>query len=130
MVGSSGWSAGGNDVRGNVEASTKADPTTTLKELLERNRRLVEEKDAELRARLPEPKRTGRRRVIYPPPYLGAAALLYEMGYSCKEVCDAVNSLVDPEYRMDEETLRIRLKEAGVKLRSQAEAVRRATLKG
>jgi len=130
LVGSSGWSAGGNDVRGNVEASTKADPTTTLKELLERNRRLVEEKDAELRARLPEPKRTGRRRVIYPPPYLGAAALLYEMGYSCKEVCDAVNSLVDPEYRMDEETLRIRLKEAGVKLRSQAEAVRRATLKG
>ncbi|MEM2808522.1 MAG: LAGLIDADG family homing endonuclease, partial [Candidatus Caldarchaeum sp.] len=40
------------------------------------------------------------------------------------------NTVVEPQHRMDEETLRKRLAEAGIKIRTQSEAVRRATLRG
>jgi hypothetical protein len=122
--------AGSNEKRGDGEMILKADVHTTLRRLLEEEMRRVEERDAELRARLPVPKRTGRKRIVYPPPYLGAAAMLYEMGYSYREVCDAVNALVEPQYKMDEETLRNRFVEVGVKLRRPEEAVRMATLRG
>jgi len=122
--------AGSNEKRGDGEMILKADVHTTLRRLLEEEMRRVEERDAELRARLPVPKRTGRKRIVYPPPYFGAAAMLYEMGYSYREVCDAVNALVESQYKMDEETLRNRFVEVGVKLRRQEKAVRMATLRG
>jgi hypothetical protein len=122
--------AGSNEKRGDGEMILKADVHTTLRRLLEEEMRRVEERDAELRARLPVRKRTGRKRIVYPPPYLGAAAMLYEMGYSYREVCDAVNALVESQYKMDEETLRNRFVEVGVKLRRQEKAVRMATLRG
>ncbi|GBC71645.1 hypothetical protein HRbin02_01430 [Candidatus Calditenuaceae archaeon HR02] len=106
------------------------DAFSRLMAMLEKDLQQVEERDAELRARLPAPKKIGRKRAIYPPPYLGAAAILYEAGYSYREVSEAVNRLLEPKHRINEETLRNRLVEAGVKLRSQAEAVRRATLRG
>jgi len=122
--------AGSDEKRGDGEMILKVDAHLTLRRLLEEEVRKVEERDAELRTRLPVPKRTGRKRIVYPPPYLGAAAMLYEMGYSYREVCDAVNAMVEPQYRMDEETLRNRFVEVGVKLRRQEEAVRMATLRG
>jgi hypothetical protein len=122
--------AGSDKKRADGEMILKADVHTTLRRLLEEEVRKVEERDAELRARLPVPKRTGRKRIVYPPPYLGAAAMLYEMGYSYREVCDAVNALVESQYKMDEETLRNRFVEVGVKLRRPEEAVRMATLRG
>jgi hypothetical protein len=122
--------AGSDEKLTGGETIPKVDAHTTLRRLLEEEVRRVEERDAELRARLPVPKRTGRKRIVYPPPYLGAAAMLYEMGYSYREVCDAVNALVEPQYRMDEETLRNRFVEVGVKLRRPEEAVRMATLRG
>jgi hypothetical protein len=122
--------AGSDEKLTGGETIPKVDAHLTLRRLLEEEMRRVEERDAELRARLPVPKRTGRKRIIYPPPYLGAAAMLYEMGYSYREVCDAVNALVEPQYKMDEETLRNRFVEVGVKLRRPEEAVRMATLRG
>lgn len=106
------------------------DAFAKLMEMLEKDLQQVEERDAELRARLPPPKKTGRKRAIYPPPYLGAAVILYEACYNYREVSEAINRLLGPEHQIDEETLRNRLVEAGVKLRNQAEAVRRATLRG
>ena len=122
--------AGSDEKRADGEMILKVDAHLTLRKLLEEEMLRVEERDAELRARLPVPKRTGRKRVVYPPPYLGAATMLYEMGYSYREFCDAVNALVEPRYRMDEETLRNRFVEVGVKLRKPEEAVRMATLRG
>jgi hypothetical protein len=122
--------AGCDEERGDGETIPRVDAHTTLRRLLDEEMRRVEERDAELRARLPLPKRTGRKRVVYPPPYLGAAAMLYEMGYSYREVCDAVNALVEPQYKMDKETLRDRFVEVGVKLRRPEKAVRMATLRG
>jgi hypothetical protein len=122
--------AGSDEKLADGETIPKVDAHLTLRRLLEEEMRRVEERDAELRARLPVPKRTGRKRIVYPPPYLGAAAMLYEMGYSYREVCDAVNAMVEMQYKMDEETLRNRFVEVGVKLRRQEEAVRMATLRG
>jgi hypothetical protein len=122
--------AGSDEKLTGGETIPKVDAHLTLRRLLEEEMRRVEERDAELRARLPMPKRTGRKRIVYPPPYLGAAAMLYEMGYSYREVCDAVNALVESQYKMDEETLRNRFVEVGVKLRRPEEAVRMATLRG
>jgi hypothetical protein len=122
--------AGSDEKLTGGETIQKVEAHLTLRRLLEEEMRRVEERDAELRARLPVPKRTGRKRIVYPPPYLGAAAMLYEMGYSYREVCDAVNALVESQYKMDEETLRNRFVEVGVKLRRQEKAVRMATLRG
>jgi hypothetical protein len=124
------WPAGSDEKLTGGETIQKVEAHLTLRRLLEEEMRRVEERDAELRARLPVPKRTGRKRNVYPPPYLGVAAMLYEMGYSYREVCDAVNALVEPQYKMDQETLRNRFVEVGVKLRRPEEAVRMATLRG
>lgn len=121
---------GGGDVGKDSDKTVSEKALKTLRELLEKNMEQLMEADNELRKKLPPTKPTGRRRVTYPPPYLGAAATLYSMGYSIAQVCQAVNTVVEPQHRMDEETLRKRLAEAGIKIRTNAEAVRRATLRG
>ncbi|MEM1963278.1 MAG: hypothetical protein QXN23_06545 [Candidatus Caldarchaeum sp.] len=121
---------GGGDVGKDSDKTVSEKVLKTLRELLEKNMEQLMEADNELRKKLPPTKPTGRRRVTYPPPYLGAAATLYSMGYSIAQVCQAVNTVVEPQHQMDEETLRKRLAEAGIEIRTQSEAVRRATLRG
>ncbi len=122
--------AGGDGGEKGSEKGLIADALTALRQLLEESREEIEAMDTRLRKKLPQPRKKGRKRVNYPPPYLGAAARLYAMGYNYAKVCRAVNTLVGPQHSMNEDTLRNRLVEAGVKLRNPSEAVRMATLKG
>jgi hypothetical protein len=83
-----------------------------------------------LRQRIPQPKPTGRKRRIYPPPYMAAAAVLYEAGYSVEDIAESINKAVGEQYAVDDDTLRHRLIELGVNIRPARIAVRKATLRG
>jgi hypothetical protein len=83
-----------------------------------------------LRQRIPQPKPTGRKRRIYPPPYMAAAAVLYEAGYSVEDIAEVINKAVGEQHAVDDDTLRHRLIELGVNIRPARIAVRKATLRG
>ncbi|GBC68573.1 hypothetical protein HRbin01_00256 [archaeon HR01] len=121
---------GGEDGSTTEERTWMTDPETMLHELLEKHSQQLWARDEELRTRLPTAKKTGRKRTVYPPPFLGAAAILYDMGYSLRQVTEVINNTVEHRHMIDEETLKGRLAEAGVQLRDHSEAVRKATLRG
>jgi len=123
---------GGEELVGKASKlrNTGADASEAVARLLEENRQRLENLDEALRERLPQPKTTGRRRRIYPSPYMAAAVVLYEAGYSVEDVAEAVNRAVGEQHAINEETLRHRLVELGVKIRQKQTAVREATLRG
>jgi hypothetical protein len=98
--------------------------------LLEEYSQRLNDIDSMLRQRIPQPKPTGRKRRIYPPPYIAAAAVLYEAGYSVEDIAEAINKAVGEQYAVDDDTLRHRLIEPGVNIRPASIAVRKATLRG
>jgi hypothetical protein len=98
--------------------------------LLEEYGQRLNDIDSMLRQRIPQPKPTGRKRRIYPPPYMAAAAVLYEAGYSVEDIAGSINKAVGEQYAVDDDTLRHRLIELGVNIRPARIAVRKATLRG
>jgi hypothetical protein len=106
------------------------DVSDAVGRLLEACGQQLKDLDSMLRQRIPQPKPTGRKRRIYPPPYMAAAAVLYEAGYSIEDITEAMNRAVGEQHAVDDETLRHRLVELGVNIRPQQTAVRKATLRG
>jgi hypothetical protein len=106
------------------------DASEAVARLLEEYGQLLNDIDSMLRQRIPQPKPTGRKRRIYPPPYMAAAAVLYEAGYSIEDIAEAINKAVGEQHAVDDDTLRHRLIELGVNIRPASIAVRKATLKG
>jgi len=89
--------------------------------LLENHYDTLRQIDRELRSKLPKDKPTGRRRQVYPSPFLAVATLLYEGYYSCEVISKEINKYAEPKHRMCDDTLRIRLRELGIHVRSHEE---------